>query len=222
MKISNPKRIVIALVATVGILATSQFAIAQTNHANNGNMGAGMMNQQVAPNSPGSQFGTGMMGGPYGYGMMGGMGPGMMGGMGPGMMGGMGPGMMGGMGPGMMGGMGPGMMGGMGPGMMGGMGPGMMGGNTLSSIDEESRNKINSELDSLRLKSWEISGLVLKEAPALRKALSEELPDPAAVGAIYANLFDLKRQLLEAQLTTSNTIKGIVKDASTTETQTDQ
>ena len=114
------------------------------------------------------------------------------------------------------------MMGGMGPGMMGGMGPGMMGGNTLSSIDEESRNKINSELDSLRLKSWEISGLVLKEAPALRKALSEELPDPAAVGAIYANLFDLKRQLLEAQLTTSNTIKGIVKDASTTETQTDQ
>ena len=198
MKISNPKRIVIALVATVGILATSQFAIAQTNHANNGNMGAGMMNQQVAPNSPGSQFGTGMMGGPYGYGMMGGMGPGMMGGMGPGM------------------------MGGVGPGMMGGMGPGMMGGNTLSSIDEESRNKINSELDSLRLKSWEISGLVLKEAPALRKALSEELPDPAAVGAIYANLFDLKRQLLKAQLTTSNTIKGIVKDASTTETQTDQ
>jgi hypothetical protein len=141
-------------------------------------------------------------------------------GMGAGMMGQQqGHGMMNGMNPEMMNSMGQGMMNGMNSGMMSGMGQGMMGGNNIADIDDESRAKINTEMDSLRLKSWEITGLALKEAPVLRDALSEELPDPAAVGAIYADLFDLKQQLIEAQLSTRNAIKGIVKNAAGTETE---
>jgi len=111
------------------------------------------------------------------------------------------------------------MMGGMGQGMMGGTGQGMMGGSNVLNIDDESQAKINTELDSLRLKSWEITGLALKQAPILRDALSKELPNPVAVGEIYANLFDLERQRIEAQLSTRNAIKSIVKSATKVESE---
>jgi Spy/CpxP family protein refolding chaperone len=157
-----------------------------------------------------------MMGG-YGYGM--GMGPGMMGPGGMGMMGGMGPGgmgMMGGMGPGgmgMMGGMGSGgmgMMGGMGSGMMG-MGPagmGMMGMGPMGMLDlsDEQQSKVGEIMDATRKQQWDLMGRMMDEQSRLRDLYAQDKPDPKQVGAVYAKIFDLKRQMIENGVAAHNSM----------------
>lgn len=163
-------------------------------------------------------------GGSYGPGF--GMGPGMMG-MGPGMMG-MGPGMMGMMemmGPGMMGGpgmmMGQGGMGGMGmmgPGMMGGMGmmggPGMMGSGMgplgMLDLSADQRSKIAQIQSDLRKRQWGTTGQVMDEQEKLQELLAAETPDPKKVGAAYAKIADLQRQMMEAGIEAHNRVQAVL------------
>jgi Spy/CpxP family protein refolding chaperone len=148
----------------------------------------------------GGQFRGG--GGPgYGMGSMGMMGPGMMGGMGPGMMGGMGH----------MGMMGGGMMG-MGPGMMGGMGPGMMGMGPIWMLDltDDQHTKIHNIKNELRKQNWNTMGKIMDEGSKLRGLYAKEPRDPKAIGAIYGKIFDYKRQMIEAKITTMNSMRNVL------------
>ena len=179
-------------------------------------IGAGLAGIALAEPYPGS-MGSGMMGGGYGPGMMGGgQGAGMMGGYGQGQMG---PGMMsGGYGQGMMGQgmMGQGMMGGgYGQGMMSGghHGFGMMGqrdGLPGVTLDDAQRKKANGIQDDLRRKRWELMGRTMDEQVKLRDLYDAEKRDPAAIGAAYQRVFDLRRQMIEATVAAHNKIEGLL------------
>ena len=164
--------------------------------------GLAFADYQAGPRGP-------MMGGGYGPGMMGGYGTGqgMMGqGYGSGMMGqGYGSGMMG---QGMMGG-------GYGSGMMGGhgMGPGMMGmheGLPGIALDDKQRKQFNAIQDELRRKRWELMGRTMDEQAKLRDLYEADKRDPAAIGAAYQRVFDLRRQIIEATVAAHNRIEALL------------
>jgi len=156
-------------------------------------IGAGVAGVAVAQTYQGS-MGSGMMGGGYGPGMM------MGGGQGPGMMGGYGQGQMG---PGMMGG-------GYGHGMMG---QGMMGSQQSLpgiSLDDKQRKQHNAIQDDLRRKRWELMGRTMDEQVKLRDLYDAEKRDPAAIGAAYQRVFDLRRQMIEATVAAHNKIEELL------------
>lgn len=150
----------------------------------------------VAAHNPGVGRGgaAGCPGG--GMGMMG-PGAGMMGGMGGGA------GMMGpGMGMGMGGGMG------MGPGMMGpGMGAGPF---AMLNLSAEQRTKINAIQDSLRKQQWTLQGKINDEEARLRDLYLVDQPDPKKVGQTYDAIFDLRRQMIEAQVQAQNQMQNVL------------
>ncbi len=138
------------------------------------------------------------------------MGPGSgMGGMG------MGPGMMGpGMGMGAMGGGGMGMGMGMGGGMgmgMGMMGPGMGAGPfSMLNLSTEQRTKVNAIQDSLRKQQWTLQGKINDEEARLRDLYLVDQPDPKRVGQAYDTIFDLRRQIIEAQVLAQNQMQNVL------------
>jgi len=127
---------------------------------------------------------------PYGYGY-GGMGPGMMGGYGHGH----------GMGPGMMGGYGGGY------GMMGGYGIGPF---AMLNLSDEQRGKINKIHDAERKQHWAIMGKMMDAESAQRDLLAQSAPDPKKVGAAYAEMSNLRQQMLEAHVQANNDMQKIL------------
>ena len=119
------------------------------------------------------------------------------------------------MGPMMGGGYGPGMMG---PGMMmggrgHGMGPGMMGmhdGLPGINLDDQQRKKYNAIQDDLRRKRWELMGRTMDEQSRLRDLYDADKRDPAAIGAAYQRIFDLRRQMIEATVAAHNKIEELL------------
>lgn len=182
---------------------------------------------------PGMMMGPGAMGG-YGYGpgMMGGYGPGMMGPgmMGPGMMGmmqhmmggpgmmgpgyGYGPGMM--MGPGAMGGYGygPGMMGGgYGPGMMGGgYGPGMMGAFGAIELSDQQRDQMQQIARELRKQQWDLAEQMMEKQDKLQGLYAQGQPNPEEVGQAYAEIAQLRRQMVEAHVQAQNRMQDVLTE----------
>jgi Spy/CpxP family protein refolding chaperone len=132
-----------------------------------------------------------------------GAGMGMMG-PGAGMMGGMGMGS-GAMGPGMGMGTGGGM--GMGPGMMGGMGAGPF---AMLNLSPEQRTKVNAIQDSVRKQHWGLQGKINDEEARLRDLYLVEQPDPKRVGQAYDTIFDLRRQMIEAQVQAQNDMRNVL------------
>lgn len=185
-----------ALLTVLCMQAIPQLASAQAGTTDDDDAGWGMMGR--------GGYGPGMMGGGYGPGMRGGgYGPGMMGGgYGMGMMGGYGPGMMGG-------GYGMGMMGGYGHGMMGGYGMGPMYGLDLS---KEQRDKINAIHDDLRKQNWQRMGKMMDAMARMRELYQSDTPDPKAVGKAFAEISDIKRQMLEARVAAHNELNKVLTD----------
>jgi len=178
---SNTKRMVNVLLVVASFAAGGQ-ALAQP-----GQMMSNEDMQNIMQNRGG--------GGP-GYGNWG-MGPGMMG------MGGYGPGMMGGgYGQGMMGGMGMGMMG------MGGMGMGMMGmggmGSMMLDLNDEQQKKADAIHDDLHKRNWALMGKMRDESRNLRDLYRASPRDAKKIGAVYAKIFDLKRQMIESMIDAQN------------------
>lgn len=149
----------------------------------------------------------------YGYGWCPGcgMGPGMMG-MGPGMMG---PGMMGGRG---MMGMGPGMMGDwddwddryMGRGMMG---PGMMGGygyGPALDLTEQQQAKIAQVQEDFRKKQWDLAAKMDAEQAKLNEIYYSGKRDPAVIDNQYKKIYDLRRQMIQAQVDAQNRMDAVL------------
>ncbi|MEW5888190.1 MAG: Spy/CpxP family protein refolding chaperone [Pseudomonadota bacterium] len=116
---------------------------------------------------------------------------------------------------GMMGGMsGGGMMQGcpmMQGGMMGGQGmtggPMMMDGLPGIDVSDEQRKRINAIHDSVRKQQWDLSGKLMDEQARLRDLYSAEKRDPAAIGAQYQRIFDLRRQQIEASIAAHNQVE---------------
>ena len=142
-----------------------------------------MMGGYGQGNGPGYGMGPGMMGDRGGYGM-GMMGPGMMGGYG------MGHGMMGGADMGMMG---QSMM--MGPGGMGRMG-------AIWSLDltEEQASRVDKIRDDLFRKHRGVMSQMWEAQDKMRDQYGADNRDAAAIGKAYAQISDLQRQMLEAQV----------------------
>jgi len=127
----------------------------------------------------------------YNYGNWG-MGPGMMG------MGGYGSGMMGGgYGQGMMGGMGG--MGGMGMMGMGGTGPMMM-----LNLTDDQQKKADAIYDELHKRHWDLMGKMSDESRKLRDLYRASPRDAKQIGAVYAKMFDYKRQVIESMIDAQN------------------
>jgi len=108
-----------------------------------------------------------------------------------------------------------GMMGDHKGGMMGGHGAGMMESrhmNDVMSLDlnEEQRSKINKLSDELRHNNWATKGLIMDESAKLRDLYDAEKRDPSAIGKEYQKIFDLKRQMIEATITTQNRIEELL------------
>jgi Spy/CpxP family protein refolding chaperone len=150
------------------------------------------------------QQSTGMMGGDGQMGMMGNMKSGGHMGMMGNMKGGGHMGMMGNM-------KGGGHMGMMGN-MMGGDHMGMMGKFKGLDLSDEQKAKMSEIRYKLRKKHWEIMGPMIDQQAALHKAYAGDRPDPAAVGAVYGKIFDLKRQVIEARLTAKNSSMDVLTE----------
>ena len=98
-------------------------------------------------------------------------------------------------------------------GMMGGQqGSGMMGGLAMLDLTDEQVGKVTKEQDRFRKKAWEIMGLELDQQPMLREALSADVPDPTAVGQAYGKLFELRRQMIEEKIISSNKIRSFLDE----------
>jgi Spy/CpxP family protein refolding chaperone len=165
---------------TALLTVVSLQAIPQLSAAHDGMMGRG----GYGPGMMGGGYGPGMMGGGYGMGMMGG-------GYSMGMMGG---------------GYGMGMMGGYGRGMMGGYGMGPMHGLELS---KQQRDKINAIHDDLRKQNWQRMGKMMDAMSRMRALYQSDTPDPKAIGKAFAEISDIKRQMLEARVAAHNKLNQV-------------
>jgi Spy/CpxP family protein refolding chaperone len=115
-----------------------------------------------------------------------------------------------------------GMMGGGHMGMMGGgdhmgmMGGGghmdMMGKHKGLGLSDEQKQQMSDIKFKLHKEHWAIMGQMIDQHAALQKAYAGERPDPAAVGAVYGKIFDLKRQMIEAKLKSKNSAKDVLTE----------
>ena len=110
----------------------------------------------------------------------------------------------------MMGGGHMGMMGGM-P-MMGGGHMGIMGKYKGLGLSDEQKQQMTDIQHKLRKKHWEIMGQMIDQQVALQKAHAGDRPDPKAVGAVYSQIFDLKRQMIEASLEAKNSANDVLTE----------
>ena len=96
--------------------------------------------------------------------------------------------------------------------MMGGGHMGMMHRYKGLGLSDEQKQQMNDSQHKLRKKHWEIMGQMIDQQAALRKAYANHRPDPKAVGAVYGQIFDLKRQVIEAALDAKNSIKDVLTE----------
>jgi Spy/CpxP family protein refolding chaperone len=133
-------------------------------------------------------------------------------GMGPGMMG-YGPGMGHGMGPGM--GYGHGMMGyGPGMGMMGGMSSCMgMGGPTMAlDLTDKQRDQIRDLYRAQRKAHWGIMEQMMDKHDKMADLYDADTLDSKAIGKVYDELSQLKRQVIESCAENSNKVRALLND----------
>jgi Spy/CpxP family protein refolding chaperone len=113
-------------------------------------------------------------------------------------------------------GYGHGMMFGHGGGMMGGYGDDMMlesprmGIVRSLNLSDQQRSAINKLSDELQHKNWGLLGMIRDETAKLRDLYEADKRDPAAIGAEYQKIFDLKRQIIESMLVTQNKVEDLL------------
>jgi Spy/CpxP family protein refolding chaperone len=100
-------------------------------------------------------------------------------------------------------------------GMMGGQGMGMMMEPNMHMLEalalsEEQQAKITKLADELKHDNWATQGLLNDETAKLRDLYEADKRDPAAIGAEYQKVFDLKRQMIETYLGIQNRIEEVL------------
>ena len=96
--------------------------------------------------------------------------------------------------------------------MLGGGHMGMMGKFKGLDLSDEQKAKMSEIQYKLRKKHWEIMGPMIDQQAKLHKAYAGGRPDPAAVGAVYGKIFDLKRQMIEARLAARNNAMDVLTE----------
>lgn len=71
----------------------------------------------------------------------------------------------------------------------------------LSDIQKKDFNRIH---DELRKQHWQLMGQIMDEQSTLRDLFDAETLDSKAIGEAYAEMFDLKRQMIEAAIDVRN------------------
>lgn len=113
-------------------------------------------------------------------------------------------------------GYGHGMMFGHGGGMMSGYGDDMMmesprmGIVRTLNLSDDQRAAINKLTDELQHRNWGLLGMIRDETAKLRDLYEADRRDPAAIGAEYQKIFDLKRQIIESILVTQNKVEDLL------------
>jgi Spy/CpxP family protein refolding chaperone len=121
--------------------------------------------------------------------------------------------------------MGPGMM--MGPGMgcgkmgmhhmMGGLGmmrmPGMMmGGYGMLNLSDKQIEQFNDIQTKLEKDHWKLMGKMIDQKSKLREVWSADKPDPKKVGDAYEEIFQIRRQAIEARVSAMNKMYDALTD----------
>ena len=96
-------------------------------------------------------------------------------------------------------------------GMMGGGGH-MMNKYKGLGLSQEQEQQMIDVHHELRKKHWALMGQMIDQQAALQKAYATDRPDPATVGVVYGQIFDLKRQMIEASLKADNNAKEVLTE----------
>jgi Spy/CpxP family protein refolding chaperone len=98
-----------------------------------------------------------------------------------------------------------------GVGMMGGRGKaGMLGPLAMLDLNPDQRTRINRiELD-LRKQIWALRGKTFDAQAQLQDLYSADRPDPKKIGALYAQIFDVRRQMAEATIDAMNRARDVL------------
>ncbi len=80
----------------------------------------------------------------------------------------------------------------------------------MLNLSDDQRAKISKLSDDLDHDNWARQGLINDESARLRDLYEADKRDPAAIGEEYKKIFDLKRQMIEAYLTTQNQIDAVL------------
>lgn len=91
------------------------------------------------------------------------------------------------------------------PGMMGAMGRVEM-----LDLTKEQRASIHKLQDQLRRTNWDAMGKIMDESSKLRELFAADKPDAKKIGAVYGNIFDLRRQMIENKIDTQNRLDAVL------------
>ena len=105
--------------------------------------------------------------------------------------------------------------GGYGMGRMGdfGMGPGMMMGYPMMhrlGLSDDQRAKVRKIIEQHHKEMWSAMGDMIEARNKLRDLYDEDRPDPAKVGAAFAEVSKFRRQMLEVRLRIRNEIREVL------------
>lgn len=104
-------------------------------------------------------------------------------------------------------------MGGVGMVGMGEMGPGgMMGMGPMHMLDltSEQRHKIRVIGEELRKQHWDMMGKIMEQQSLLQDLYDVDHPDAKQIGKVYGQIFDLRRQMIEASVVAGNRTRDVL------------
>lgn len=100
-----------------------------------------------------------------------------------------------------------------GKGMMGGHGGGgmaLLGPLQQLDLNADQKTRVNRiELD-LRKQLWSLKGKTLDAQAQLSELYAADRPDPKKIGAVYDQIFDVRRQMIEAKIDAMNRARDVL------------
>ncbi len=93
---------------------------------------------------------------------------------------------------------------------MGGHHMGGMGRVEMLDLTKEQRTSIHRLQDQLRKANWDAMGKMMDESSKLRELFAVDKPDAKKIGAVYGNIFDLRRQMIENKIDTQNRVDAVL------------
>ena len=96
------------------------------------------------------------------------------------------------------------------------MGRGMMGGGygmgpmSMLDLSKEQRQQISGIHSGLRKKNWERMGKMMDLMDRMQELSLADTPDPKAMGKVYGEMNDLRRQMMEEGVKAHNAVQAVL------------
>ena len=74
----------------------------------------------------------------------------------------------------------------------------------MMDLNADQRARLNKIQNDLRKQQWGLMGRILDERARLTDLYAMDRPDPKKIGQVYAAIFDLRRQMIEARIDAAN------------------